>query len=72
MFTSEVGEPDPTVLSDVRRCVPHDMNIGLLAPFSHEEIKKALFQIGDLKASGPDGLHVVFLRDFGISWAIAL
>jgi len=40
------------------------MNTGLLAPFSHEEIKKALFQIGGLKAPGPDGLHAVFFKRF--------
>ena len=40
------------------------MNTGLLAPFSYEEVKKALFQIGDLKAPGPDGLHAVFFKRF--------
>jgi len=41
LFTSEVGEPNPAVLFDVRQCVSQDMNTGLLAPFSHEEIKKS-------------------------------
>ena len=41
-----------------------EMNEGLLAPFSYEEAKKSLFQIGDLKAPGPDGLHVVFYKRF--------
>ena len=52
LFTSELGEPDPIVLADVQRCVTQDMNTGLLAPFSYEEVKKALFQIGDLKGTG--------------------
>ena len=61
LFTTEVGEPDPTVLVEVQRKVTREMNEGLLAPFSYEEAKKSLFQIGDLKAHGPDGLHAVFL-----------
>jgi len=40
------------------------MNQLLLAPFSREEVKKALFSIGDLKAPGPDGLHAVFFKRF--------
>ena len=27
-------------------------------------MKKALFSIGDLKASGPDGLHAIFFKRF--------
>lgn len=59
-----MGEPDPGVLADVQRCVTQDMNTRLLAPFSYEEVKKALFHIGDLKAPGPDGLHAVFFKRF--------
>ena len=40
------------------------MNQVLLSPFSREEVKKALFSIGDLKAPGPDGLHVIFFKRF--------
>jgi hypothetical protein len=40
------------------------MNQGLTAPFSCEEVKKALFQIGDLKAPGPDGMHAIFYKRF--------
>jgi hypothetical protein len=36
------------------------MNETLLAPFTAEEVK-ALFNIGDLKVSGPDVLHAFFL-----------
>ena len=53
---------DLVVLSDVNRRVTTDMNQILMAPFSREEVKKALFSIGDLKALGPDGLHVVFFQ----------
>jgi hypothetical protein len=40
------------------------MNESLLAPFSAEEVKKALYSIGDLKAPGPDGLHAIFYKWF--------
>jgi 23S rRNA U2552 (ribose-2'-O)-methylase RlmE/FtsJ len=41
-----------------------DMNNDLLAPFTAEEVEKALFQIGDFKAPGLDGLHVVFYKRY--------
>lgn len=63
-FTVEVGNPDPASLTDVQRGVTQEMNTGLLAPFSADEVRKALFQIGDLKAPGPDGLHAVFYKRF--------
>jgi hypothetical protein len=33
-----------------------------MVPFSYEEVKKALFQIGDLKAPGLDGMHAIFYK----------
>lgn len=41
-----------------------DMNRSLLALFYAEEVKKVLFDIGDRKALGPDGLHVIFFKQF--------
>ena len=35
-----------------------------MAPFTKEDVKKALFQIGDMKAPGPYGLHAVFFKRF--------
>lgn len=64
LFTSEVLTPDQNVFRDVPRKVTTEMNGSLLEPFTHEEVKKALFQIGDLKAPGPDGLHAVFYKRF--------
>lgn len=64
LFTSEVGEPDPEVFTDVERKVSSEMNRELLRPLSDEEVKHALFSIGDLKAPGPDGLHAIFYKRF--------
>jgi hypothetical protein len=40
------------------------MNTNLLAPFSAEEVRKAMFSIGDYKAPGLDGLHAIFYKKF--------
>jgi hypothetical protein len=40
------------------------MNEGLLDTFTHDEVRRALFKIGDLKAPGPDGMHAVFCKRF--------
>jgi hypothetical protein len=40
------------------------MNTILNAPYTREEVKKALFNIGDLKAPGPDGLHAIFFKKY--------
>ena len=67
LFTSEVNQPNHEVLSLVKRKVMNDMNRALLAPYTAEEVRKALFDIGDLKAPGPDGLHAIFYKRF---WAM--
>jgi len=64
LFTREVLEIEDGILTDVDRKVSAEMNQLLLATFTREEVKKALFRIGDLKAPGPDGLHVVFFKRF--------
>ena len=40
------------------------MNEELNKPYTREEVKKAMYSIGDLKAPGPDGLHTVFYKRF--------
>lgn len=60
LFTTKVGEPDPTALAEVQHKVTQEMNEGLLAPFSYEKVRKALFWIRGLKEPGLDGLHDVF------------
>jgi hypothetical protein len=62
LFTSEVQGTDPAILEKVPARVDDSMNEKLLAPFSPEDVKKAAFSIGDLKAPGPDGLHAVFYK----------
>lgn len=64
LFTSEVNEVDDMVLADVKRRVTTDMNRDLLAPYTREDVKNALFSIGDFKAPGPDGLHAIFFKRF--------
>jgi hypothetical protein len=68
LFTREVKEIDDGVLNDVDQKVSADMNQLLLAPFGREEVKKALFSIGDLKAPGLMAFMRSFLSDFGICW----
>ena len=43
------------------------MNENLMAPFEHEEIKRALFQMFPTKAPGPNGLPAHF---FQRNWSI--
>ena len=58
LFTSQISEPNRNVLDHVQRRVTTPMNDALMALYTVEEVKKALFSIGDLKARGADGLHV--------------
>jgi hypothetical protein len=53
---------NPNIITDlVSPCITDDMNNNLCAPFSDKEISDALFQIGPLKALGPDGFPARFL-----------
>jgi hypothetical protein len=40
------------------------MNDKLLAPFTTDDVRKAVFGIGDSKGPGSDGLHEVFYKKF--------
>lgn len=64
LFTSGSGDIDLGLLNSVKPSVTSYMNDILLAEYTREEVRKALFQIGDLKAPGPDGLHVIFFKRF--------
>lgn len=50
------------VLNKVKTRVLSYMNEALTIPYTEEEVKRALFSIGDLKTPGPDGLHTVFYK----------
>jgi hypothetical protein len=62
LFSSEVGATDPNLIERVKPRVTTEMNERLVAPFSEEEVKKALFAIGDFKAPGTDGMHAIFFQ----------
>ena len=62
LFSTEIEEPDPELLAKVVPKVTDVMNDRLLQPYSAEEVKKALFSIGDMKAPGTDGLHAIFFK----------
>jgi hypothetical protein len=48
------------------------MNEKLIAPYTAEDVKNAVFSIGDLKAPGPNGLHALFYKKVGTWWGILL
>lgn len=62
LFTTEIDEPDPEFINRVVPRVTNNMNEELLKPYSAEDVKKALFSIGDTKAPGTDGLHAIFFK----------
>jgi type III secretory pathway component EscR len=54
---------DPSIITDtLQQLVDDDMNNILCADFTVKEINDALFQIGPLKAPGPDGFPVRLLQ----------
>ena len=64
LFTSEVQYIDPSILYKVNSKVTARMNNMLLAPYTPDDVCKAVFSIGDLKAPEPDGLHAVFFKKY--------
>ena len=50
------------LLNLVKRTMKDDMNRALTKAFSAEEISNSLFQIGPLKAHGPDGFPAHFYQ----------
>jgi hypothetical protein len=61
---SKVNELDPAMMEKIQPWVTELMNEKLLVPFSPEDVKKAVFSIGDFKEPGLDGLHAVFYKKF--------
>jgi hypothetical protein len=64
LFSTENTAVDADFLEKVSPKVTEVMNNDLIAPFTPEDVKKAVFSIGDLKAPGPDGLHALFYKKF--------
>jgi predicted metal-dependent phosphoesterase TrpH len=64
LFSSEVDATNINLLQKVKPRVSAEMNERLLAPFTEEEVKKALFAIGDFKAPETDGMHAIFFKKF--------
>lgn len=63
---SEAGDIDK-VLDTLEPCVFEATNEFLFASFSQEEIRRAVFDLNPLKASGPDGFTALFFQK---SWEL--
>jgi hypothetical protein len=66
LYTSEGVTALHEVLDHVPCKVTRSMNAALLAPYSPEEVKIALFQMFPTKAPGPDGFPAYFFKDTGM------
>jgi hypothetical protein len=64
LFSSDNNMVDPLFLEKVTPRVTMEMNDKLIAPYTAEDVKKAVHSIGDLKAPRPDGLHTLFYKRF--------
>ena len=51
-------------LNTVNQKITDDMMEVLSKPYSSEEVKAALFQMGPTKALGPDGMNAFFYQKF--------
>jgi hypothetical protein len=67
LFTADNSVVPDEIVDLFEPKVSEDMNLSLCKEFSEEEISNALFQIGPLKALGPDGFPARFFqRNWGL------
>lgn len=64
LFSSTTGQENEAILQAITPKVHEGMNRVLCAEYIEDEIRKALFSIGDLKAPGPDGMPTIFFKKF--------
>ena len=62
LYTKEEGVAPFELIEMFPRTVGEEMNRGLTKEFTEKEISDALFQIGPLKAPGPDGFLARFFQ----------
>ena len=69
-FNNLYREESNKITQRVMECIPsivtESMNQTLTAPISNEEVKEAVFEMGRLKALGPNGFPSVFFNLIGI------
>ena len=64
LFTSSIPSDMERVVQHTRRVVSEDMNDGLVASFTKEEVETALKQMAPLKAPGLDGMPPIFFQHY--------
>lgn len=65
LYESEGPREFQPILDICPTVINAQMNESLLIPISMEEVKEAVFQLGSLKALGPDGLNGQFYQHYG-------
>jgi hypothetical protein len=62
LYTADPAVQPNQVIDLFQPLIIEEMNVDLCKEFSDEEISNALFQIGPLKTSGPDGFPAHFFQ----------
>jgi hypothetical protein len=66
IFATSFPDAISSVVQEVDSVVTSRMNNELLRAFSHDEVRRALFEMHPSKAPGPDGMSALFFKKFGI------